>query len=48
MQEGLSGVEIPHKILSQQSKNYKVQKVPNLRHPGNSGHNKKTKPKNDW
>ena len=37
--------KIPQKTWTQQSK--KMQKDPNLKHPGNPGHNEKTKPKDN-
>jgi hypothetical protein len=35
------------KHLHNSQRKRKVQKVPNLKHPGNPGHNKKTKPKDN-
>jgi hypothetical protein len=47
-EERIPGIERYHRRHRHNSqRKYKVQKVPNSKHPRNSGHNEKTKPKNN-
>ena len=41
-------LKTPQKTLTQQAKKCKLQKNPNPKHPGNPGHNEKTKPNDNW
>ena len=41
------GQKLPQKTLTQQSKKMQKAKAPNPKHPGYSGHNEKTKPKDN-
>jgi hypothetical protein len=44
MEERISGAEDSIENRDTQSKTCKMHKDPNSKHPGNPGHNKKTKP----
>ena len=48
IEERISGAEdtIEH-VENNSQRKYKMQKYPNSKHPGNSGHNEKTKPKDN-
>ena len=44
MEERISGAEDSIENISTTIKKYNMQKDPNSKHPGNPGHNEKTKP----
>ena len=47
MEERISGAEDSTENRVQQLRKHKMQKDPNSKHPGNPGHNEKTKPKDN-
>ena len=47
MEERISGAEDSIENIGTTIKKYKMQKDPNSKHPGNPGHNEKTKPTNN-